>query len=121
MDNKLKATADPADGQEPELRRASSPLLLSFVYTPRQDRTFRLSFSSAVRNPTLADQYLYYNVGRALLLGQRGWTVRSGQGQPDHHRELRRLSRLAAPCSRAWTKLGLLQRGPRAAGTGAHH
>jgi len=29
----------------------------------------RLSFSSAIRNPTLADQYLYYNVGRAILIG----------------------------------------------------
>ncbi|MEX1131839.1 MAG: hypothetical protein WEC15_01315, partial [Flavobacteriales bacterium] len=33
------------------------------------DRTFRVSFSSAIRNPTLADQYLFYNVGRAILLG----------------------------------------------------
>ncbi len=31
--------------------------------------TLRLSLSSAIRNPTLQDQYLYYNVGRALLLG----------------------------------------------------
>ena len=31
--------------------------------------TASLSFSSAIRNPTLADQYLYYNVGRAILLG----------------------------------------------------
>lgn len=29
----------------------------------------RVSFASAIRNPTLADQYLYYNVGRAILLG----------------------------------------------------
>ncbi|MBT5090673.1 MAG: TonB-dependent receptor, partial [Flavobacteriales bacterium] len=29
----------------------------------------RFSFSSAIRNPTLADQYLYYNVGRAILIG----------------------------------------------------
>ena len=29
----------------------------------------RFSFSSAIRNPTLADQYLYYNVGPAILLG----------------------------------------------------
>ncbi|MGB0839272.1 MAG: TonB-dependent receptor [Chitinophagales bacterium] len=29
----------------------------------------RLSLSSAIRNPTLADQYLYYNVGPAILLG----------------------------------------------------
>ena len=32
-------------------------------------KTFRISFSSAIRNPTLADQYLFYNVGRAVLLG----------------------------------------------------
>lgn len=31
--------------------------------------SFRASFSSAIRNPTLADQYLYYNVGRAILVG----------------------------------------------------
>lgn len=30
---------------------------------------FRASFSSAIRNPTLTDQYLYYNVGRAILVG----------------------------------------------------
>ncbi len=41
----------------------------SLVYSPNEKHTFRASFSSAVRNPTLADQYLYYNVGRALLLG----------------------------------------------------
>jgi len=41
----------------------------SFVYTPNVNNTFRLSFSSAVRNPTLADQYLNLNVGRAQLLG----------------------------------------------------
>ncbi len=41
----------------------------SFVYTPNVNNTLRLSFSSAVRNPTLADQYLYLNVGRAQLLG----------------------------------------------------
>ena len=28
-----------------------------------------MSFSSALRNPTLNDQYLNYNVGRAILLG----------------------------------------------------
>lgn len=42
---------------------------LSFVYAKAPAHVFRLSFSSAIRNPTLADQYLYYNVGRALLLG----------------------------------------------------
>lgn len=41
----------------------------SLVYTPVPTQTFRLSFSSAIRNPTLADQYLNYNVGRAVLRG----------------------------------------------------
>ncbi len=42
---------------------------VSAVYNPWKNHTLRLSFSAAVRNPTLADQYLYYNVGRAILLG----------------------------------------------------
>ncbi|MBP6532635.1 MAG: TonB-dependent receptor [Bacteroidia bacterium] len=42
---------------------------VSAVYVLKQNHVFRLSFSSAIRNPTLADQYLYYNVGRAILLG----------------------------------------------------
>ena len=41
----------------------------SLVYTQSKAHIFRFSFSSAIRNPTLADQYLYYNVGRAILLG----------------------------------------------------
>ncbi|MFZ1676351.1 MAG: TonB-dependent receptor [Saprospiraceae bacterium] len=41
----------------------------SFVFTPNFNNTFRLSFSSAVRNPTLSDQYLNLDVGRAQLLG----------------------------------------------------
>ncbi|MCB9246555.1 MAG: TonB-dependent receptor [Flavobacteriales bacterium] len=42
---------------------------LSAVYKYSREHIFRLSFSSAIRNPTLSDQYLYYNVGRALLIG----------------------------------------------------
>jgi outer membrane receptor protein involved in Fe transport len=41
----------------------------SIVYTPQENTTLRASFSSAIRNPTLNDQYLFYNVGRAILLG----------------------------------------------------
>lgn len=41
----------------------------SLVYSPSDVTTLRASFSAAVRNPTLADQYLNYNVGRAILLG----------------------------------------------------
>ena len=41
----------------------------SIVYKPTEKDILRLSFSSAIRNPTLSDQYLYYNVGRAILIG----------------------------------------------------
>lgn len=41
----------------------------SAVYNLGVNHIFRISFSSAIRNPTLADQYLKYDVGRAILLG----------------------------------------------------
>lgn len=41
---------------------------LSAVYSVNK-QVYRVSFSSAIRNPTLADQYLYYNVGPAILVG----------------------------------------------------
>lgn len=41
----------------------------SVVYQPGKNNYLRISFSSAIRNPTLTDQYLHYNVGRAILLG----------------------------------------------------
>ena len=41
----------------------------SLVYKATETDIIRLSLSSAVRNPTLSDQYLYYNVGRAILIG----------------------------------------------------
>lgn len=41
----------------------------SLVYQPNQKDFYRVSFSSAIRNPTLTDQFLNYNVGRAILRG----------------------------------------------------
>ncbi len=41
----------------------------SLVWQPDKVNFLRLSFSSAIRNPTLSDQYLYLNVGRAILAG----------------------------------------------------
>ncbi|MDX1686029.1 MAG: TonB-dependent receptor [Saprospiraceae bacterium] len=41
----------------------------SVIYTPNSDHLLRFSMSSALRNPTLADQYLNLNVGRAQLRG----------------------------------------------------
>jgi iron complex outermembrane recepter protein len=43
----------------------------SLVWQPNKKDFFRLSFSSAIRNPTLNDQYLYLNVGRAILAGNK--------------------------------------------------
>jgi outer membrane cobalamin receptor len=43
----------------------------SIIYSKNKTNTWRASFSSAIRNPTLQDQYLYYNVGRAILLGNK--------------------------------------------------
>lgn len=42
---------------------------VSAVYTVSADHVVRLALNSAIRNPTLQDQYLYYNVGRAILIG----------------------------------------------------
>lgn len=41
----------------------------SLIYDFSKNHLARISFSSAIRNPTLADQYLYYKVGRAILIG----------------------------------------------------
>ncbi len=41
----------------------------SVVWKPRPNHYLRLSFSSGVRNPTLADQYLSLDVGPAILAG----------------------------------------------------
>lgn len=41
----------------------------SVVFSPREQDYLRVSFSSALRNPTLADQYLWLDVGPATLVG----------------------------------------------------
>jgi outer membrane receptor protein involved in Fe transport len=41
----------------------------SLVYQANENHIIRAGVSAAVRNPTLADQYLYYDVGRAILVG----------------------------------------------------
>ena len=42
---------------------------ISFIYNINQNNTLRTTFTSAIRNPTLLNQYMYYNVGRAILIG----------------------------------------------------
>ncbi|HKK39423.1 MAG TPA: TonB-dependent receptor, partial [Cryomorphaceae bacterium] len=41
----------------------------SLVFQLNENTILRAGVSSAVRNPTMADQFLYYDVGRAILLG----------------------------------------------------
>lgn len=41
----------------------------SVVYNPTENTFLRMSYSSAIRNPTLTDQYLFLNVGPAILVG----------------------------------------------------
>ena len=42
---------------------------MSIVYRPNKKTVLRAGASSAIRNPTLQDQYLFYDVGRATLIG----------------------------------------------------
>ncbi len=63
---KLNATYRADKNQNFEM--VSSPSV-SAVYNIDEKSVVRISFAAATRNPTLQDQYLYYNTGRAILLG----------------------------------------------------
>ncbi|MBK9534733.1 MAG: carboxypeptidase-like regulatory domain-containing protein [Flavobacteriales bacterium] len=65
---KLKVTATARVDKNVNFPILISPAA-SAVYSFDPENILRFSFSSAIRNPTLQDQYLYYNVGRAVLLG----------------------------------------------------
>ncbi len=66
--DRLKINASARIDKSQNFNAVFSPAA-SMVYTVRKKHNYRLSFSSALRNPTLQDQYLYYNFGRALLVG----------------------------------------------------
>ena len=66
--NKLKAQAAIRADKNKNFDWLYSPAA-SLVYTPSPNNFLRVSFSSAIRNPTLADQYLFLDVGRATLAG----------------------------------------------------
>lgn len=68
LKNKLKLNATFRADKNQNFPMVYSPAA-SLVYTPNKITYYRMSLSSGVRNPTLADQYLFYNVGRAILLG----------------------------------------------------
>ncbi|MDF1698186.1 MAG: carboxypeptidase-like regulatory domain-containing protein [Saprospiraceae bacterium] len=66
--NKLKAQGAMRLDKNENFDYLTSPAA-SLVYTPSEKDFFRVSFSSAIRNPTLSDQYLNLDVGRAILAG----------------------------------------------------
>ncbi|MEM9024128.1 MAG: TonB-dependent receptor, partial [Bacteroidota bacterium] len=68
LDSTLILTASGRIDKNENFDLLGSPAV-SAVYLADKDNTFRLSFSSAIRNPTLQDQYLFYNAGRAILIG----------------------------------------------------
>lgn len=68
QDERIKTSITARLDKNQNFRPLVSPAA-SVVYKANENHTLRFSVSSAIRNPTLADQYLYYNVGRAVLLG----------------------------------------------------
>lgn len=66
--DKIKVAANFRLDKNQNFRLLFSPAA-SLIYLRNPKNTWRFSFSSAIRNPTLQDQYLFYNVGRAILLG----------------------------------------------------
>jgi iron complex outermembrane receptor protein len=67
-EEKWIATATARLDKNKNFDRIISPAA-SLVYQPKRFHFLRLSFSSALRNPTMADQYLNLNVGPAILRG----------------------------------------------------
>ena len=47
----------------------NSGSFLIYNLDDNKNNTIRATFTSAIRNPTLLNQYMYYNVGRAKLVG----------------------------------------------------
>ena len=68
FDRKLKLNATIRLDKNQNFNLLPTPAL-SLVYNPEKNTYIRGSFSSAIRNPTLSDQYLYLNVGPAILSG----------------------------------------------------
>jgi len=68
VNDRLILTATGRLDKNQNFKPVVSPALTA-VFQYDLNNTFRTSFGSAIRNPTLMDQYLYYNVGRAILIG----------------------------------------------------
>ncbi len=68
INNTLRLNGTIRTDKNQNFNRLFSPAA-SAVWNVNETHILRASTSFAVRNPTLADQFLYYNVGRAILLG----------------------------------------------------
>ncbi len=67
LKEKLKLSATLRMDKNQNFDHLFSPAFTA-VYVKKKN-IFRFSFASAIRNPTLTDQYFFLNVGRATLLG----------------------------------------------------
>ena len=68
MENRLIASGTLRIDKNVNFNALVSPAA-SVVFQPKKNHYLRASFSSALRNPTLTDQYLSLNVGPAILSG----------------------------------------------------
>ncbi len=68
MDERLTATLTARADKNQNFNWISTPAI-SLVYKPSPNDYLRLSFSSAIRNPTLPDQYFWLDVGPAIFAG----------------------------------------------------
>ena len=68
MENRLTASGTVRLDKNVNFEALVSPAA-SLVFQPKKNHYLRASFSSALRNPTLTDQYLNLNVGPAILSG----------------------------------------------------
>lgn len=68
LDNQLRTQLTLRTDKNENFDRVFSPAA-SIVWNPAPENYLRVSFSSAIRNPTLSDQYLFLDVGRAVLAG----------------------------------------------------
>lgn len=68
FNRKLKASITSRIDKNQNFNLIATPAA-SLVWNPSPNNYLRFSFSSALRNPTLSDQYLFLNVGRAILAG----------------------------------------------------
>lgn len=68
MDERLTATLTARADKNQNFDWISTPAV-SLVYKPSPNDYLRMSFSSAIRNPTLPDQYFWLDVGPAIFAG----------------------------------------------------